>query len=220
MRRSDTRGRGEGLVPGRSVQRSSRARLLEAMADGIAACGYPDTTVADVVRRAKTSRRTFYQHFPDREACFLALLSEHCTQVIRRIRMSVDVGASAHLQVRQAIEAWAEYCDAHPGVAKAFVRDAPAVRSPAARRQVQFTEAFVALVQSLCEQTDLGPVSRPRAIIVVGGLLELAGWTLDNDGRLGDVADEAVSAALALLVQRDHRESPSPTGRGVRASAS
>ena len=41
-----------------------RRRLLEGMAAAIRETGYRDATVADVVRHARTSRRTFYEHFP------------------------------------------------------------------------------------------------------------------------------------------------------------
>jgi AcrR family transcriptional regulator len=36
-----------------------RQRLLDALEASIASDGYPRTTVADIVRRARTSRRTF-----------------------------------------------------------------------------------------------------------------------------------------------------------------
>ena len=43
------------------------------MSESVADKGYRDTTVADVVRIARTSRRSFYEHFDDRDACYLAL---------------------------------------------------------------------------------------------------------------------------------------------------
>src|SRR5882724_3806888 len=53
-----------------AVVASQRGRLLDAMAEVVAEKGYQATTVADVVERAGVSRRTFYEQFPDREACF------------------------------------------------------------------------------------------------------------------------------------------------------
>ena len=53
-----------------------RQRLLDGLAESIAADGYRSTTVADIVRRAHTSRRTFYAYFSDKEACFVALLTD------------------------------------------------------------------------------------------------------------------------------------------------
>src|SRR2546423_602659 len=53
------------------VVASQRGRMIEAMAETVAEKGYAATTVADVVARAGVSRRTFYEHFADREECFL-----------------------------------------------------------------------------------------------------------------------------------------------------
>ena len=53
------------------VLASQRGRMIAAMAETVAAKGYAATTVADVVARAGVSRKTFYEHFADREECFL-----------------------------------------------------------------------------------------------------------------------------------------------------
>ena len=53
-----------------SVPDENRERLIAAMAASVEERGYADTTVADVVRLARTSRRTFYEHFQDRADCF------------------------------------------------------------------------------------------------------------------------------------------------------
>ena len=50
-----------------------RARLLEGMARAVAAKGYADTTIADIVREASVSRRTFYENFGDKAECLIAL---------------------------------------------------------------------------------------------------------------------------------------------------
>jgi AcrR family transcriptional regulator len=52
--------------------------------------GYPSTTVAELVRRAQTSRRTFYEFFADRDACYAALLVEHNTKLVSDIVAAVD----------------------------------------------------------------------------------------------------------------------------------
>src|SRR5947208_16592512 len=54
------------------VLASQRGRLLEAMAQCVAEQSYAATTVAQVIARAGVSRKTFYEHFPDKRACFLA----------------------------------------------------------------------------------------------------------------------------------------------------
>ncbi len=50
-----------------------RVRLEAALAVSGREKGLAATTIADVARLAGTSKRTFYEHFTDKEECFLAL---------------------------------------------------------------------------------------------------------------------------------------------------
>ncbi len=50
----------------------ARSRLLAAMARAAAVNGFLDVTVDDVIVGARASRRTFYEHFANREQCLLA----------------------------------------------------------------------------------------------------------------------------------------------------
>src|SRR5918996_5397040 len=63
---------GQHKLPREFVLRSQRDRMLDAMAQACAFEGYGGATVAAVIARAGVSRRTFYEHFRDREDCFLA----------------------------------------------------------------------------------------------------------------------------------------------------
>lgn len=53
-----------------------RERLLTGMAKAVARRGYTDATVAQAIAYAGVSRSTFYEHFNDKEDCFLATFSE------------------------------------------------------------------------------------------------------------------------------------------------
>jgi AcrR family transcriptional regulator len=58
------------------VSERQRERLLRAMVSCTSERGYADTTIADVVRVARTSRSAFYEHFADKEDCFLAAYAQ------------------------------------------------------------------------------------------------------------------------------------------------
>lgn len=58
----------------RQAQASPAERLLRALAAVVAEKGYPDTTVAEIVERASTSQRTFYEHFRNKEDAIVAAL--------------------------------------------------------------------------------------------------------------------------------------------------
>ena len=60
-----------GLPRGR-VTEIQRSRMLAATLEAVEAVGYGRMTVAQVIGRAKVSRKTFYDVFADREDCFLA----------------------------------------------------------------------------------------------------------------------------------------------------
>ncbi len=57
-------------------------RILRALAAVVAEKGYPETTVADVVDRAKTSQRTFYEHFANKEDAMVAALDSGSSQML------------------------------------------------------------------------------------------------------------------------------------------
>lgn len=184
-----------------------RQRLLDALAESIAQDGYRATTVADIVRRARTSRRTFYEHFADKEACFIALLTDASTDVIRRISAAVDSEAPPETQIRQAITAWIEAADSRPALMLSWIRDSPTLGTKTRLLQRDLQEAFVALLQELTDTEQLraagiGPVPRQMAIVLLGGLRELIAVTVEDGGPMSDIRDTALRASLALLNER------------------
>ena len=72
------------------------------MAEAVGERGYTETTVRDVLERARMSRRTFYELFDNREECFLAAYdqarSELMVSAIRthlpgdKVRLTIDRG--------------------------------------------------------------------------------------------------------------------------------
>jgi AcrR family transcriptional regulator len=192
-----------------------RERLIDALGASIAEVGYRRTTVADIVRRARTSRRTFYAHFSDKEACFVALLTDTSAQMIRQISAAVDPAAPWHRQVRQAVEAWIGCAEASPAITLSWIRDVPSLGDAARRLQREIMAAYVRMIQTLCDTEEwrairTEPVSRPLALMLLGGLRELTATTVEDGGRVSDITELAVYAATALL-------GPSPVGL-VRSS--
>jgi AcrR family transcriptional regulator len=59
-----------------SSRDGQRERLLNGMARAVARRGYAEATVAEAIANAGVSRSTFYEHFADKEECFLAAFRE------------------------------------------------------------------------------------------------------------------------------------------------
>jgi AcrR family transcriptional regulator len=185
-------------------QTAFRQRLLDALEESIAEDGYPRTTVADIVRRARTSRRTFYEHFDSREACFVELLTDANADQVTQISAAVDADSPWRDQVRQAIEAWISSGESRPSLMLSWIRDVPSLGDAARLLQRNVTEKFIEMVQTLAgteqfRSAGIGPVSRPRIIMLLGGLRELTAITVEEGGRLSDITEEAVDASIALL---------------------
>ncbi|GAA5187223.1 TetR/AcrR family transcriptional regulator [Rugosimonospora acidiphila] len=181
-----------------------RQRLLDGLAASIAADGYRATTVADIVRRARTSRRTFYEHFAGRDACLIALLSDANAEVVRHISASVDPAAPWATQVRQAVEAWIRGAQSAPAITLAWIRDLPSLGQAARDLQREVMESFVTMVQTLCDTDEwrshgVGPVPRQLAVMLLGGLRELIATTVEDGGEVGDITEVAVRASIAVL---------------------
>ncbi|MED5810748.1 helix-turn-helix domain-containing protein [Mycolicibacterium sp. 050232] len=180
-----------------------RSRLLAAMIESIVEDGYQNTTVADIVRRAKTSRRTFYEHFASREECFVALLTSVNTSHVREVARGVDQTAPWRTQVRQAVEAWIGSYQAHPELMLAWIRDLPTLGSAARALQRESMENFVAMVQAMTNNEVFRSagvsISRRRAIMLLGGLRELTAITVESGGQVGEITEDAVLACTAML---------------------
>jgi AcrR family transcriptional regulator len=181
-----------------------RDRLIVALAGSIRERGFGETTIADIVRLARTSRRTFYAEFDNKEACYVALLAATNQFLTFQIAAAVDPLAPWSTQVRQAIEAYVETLASEPEITLSWIRELPALG--ALGRQVQ-REAMSATTDMLLALMDnpefrragLAPLSRPLAILLVGGLRELSANIVEAGGDLRGVSDVGIEAAMSLI---------------------
>ncbi|MGK8522585.1 TetR/AcrR family transcriptional regulator [Nocardia asteroides] len=181
-----------------------RRRLLDAMAVTVRERGYQDSTVADVVRHARTSRRTFYEHFTSKQDCFIVLLAEHHREMIQRIDAAVDPHLPWRAQVRQAIEAWIRTAQDDPAITLSWIRVVPSLGDATRQLQREVGDAFVALIQKLADTPEfaaagLRPPSRQVATILFGGFRELIATTVEDGDDIADIVDVAVESAIALV---------------------
>jgi AcrR family transcriptional regulator len=183
-----------------------RQRLIAAMASAIEHQGYRETTVADVVRRARTSRRTFYEYFEDREACFLALFDATNDAMMDQIATSVHPDRPLAQQVDEALDAYIDNVSAQPALYQSFVRELPGLGPAGSERQRAVIERFAALLVGLVEsgrreQPELAAraLHHDTAIMIVGGLRELAVITLQRGGSVADLRQTAGETVKAIL---------------------
>ncbi|MCF8571511.1 TetR/AcrR family transcriptional regulator [Gordonia sp. HY002] len=184
-----------------------RSRLTAAMRDCVADLGYRATTVADVVRVARTSRRSFYEHFPDKTTCFVAVLREANQQIIDAVAAAIDPGAPWTVQVRQAVTTYVETNETHPELTLSWIRELPALGEAGQGLKVEgmdeWIELFVAITSTPQVAADgITPVSRPTGIMIWGGIRELTANSVETRTPLSDIIEPATQACIALLASR------------------
>lgn len=183
---------------------SPRERLLEAMAESIREHGFRGTTVADVVRRARTSRRTFYEYFDDREACFLQLFDAMNDVLSARIAAALVPGAPWEEQVDRAVAVYIDEVSVEQELTMACVREMPALGEAGVARQREELERFADLLMALAtamgmQEPEVTPMQRSTAIMITGGLRELVVYAADHDVDPADLKLAASGVIKAVL---------------------
>jgi AcrR family transcriptional regulator len=181
-----------------------RERLLDAMAESIRVHGYRGTTVADVVRRARTSRRTFYQHFDDREACFLELFDTSNDMLGAAIAEALQPDSPWQEQVDQAVSTYIDEIAAEPELTIAFTRELTALGDVGTLRQRKeidrFSHLLIALVDVVnTRNPQVAPMQMATAIMITGGLRELISYAIENDQDLMSMKAPAAGLIKSVL---------------------
>ncbi len=181
-----------------------RERLLAGLATALRERSYAEITVADVVRHARTSRRTFYEHFAGKQDCLIALLQEETSHTVARIAAAVDPRAPWQAQVRQAIESWVAGVQDDPGVRLCWIRVVPSLGGAARPLLRRTMAAFAGLIQTLAESPELvsagvTPLAPQETVMLLGGLKELIAITVEDGEDLSGIIDIATDVTIRIL---------------------
>src|SRR5512146_911410 len=85
--------------------------------------GYHATRPQDIAREAGLGHGTFYLHFPDKRACFLAFVEDARTELDAYLRSRVSHDTSLEKFLATMLHAIYEYSELHPGVLNAAMTD-------------------------------------------------------------------------------------------------
>jgi AcrR family transcriptional regulator len=183
-----------------------RERLIAAMAESVETTSYRETSVADVVRIARTSRSSFYEHFQDRDACYLALFDAINDLVIADIVAVTQADRPWQEQVERAVDAYIAAIGRRPNLWKSFIRELPALGEAGAERQRvvmrRFADLMVQLVEAgLAAQPKRGasPLAHDMGIVIAGGITLLMVMALEQGRDLNEVKTTAADAFSAIF---------------------
>jgi AcrR family transcriptional regulator len=175
--------------------------------------GLADATVARVVARAGVSRRTFYELFEDREACFLAAFDEVVARASRHVLDAYDPEAGWAERLRLALTALLSFLDVERGAGWLLVVGSLGAGATALERRRRVLAQMIAFVdegralKSTPRRAQAGKEAKAgmeppplTAEGVVGGALSVVHARMVEDGRKQSRMVELVSPLVSMIV--------------------
>jgi len=190
-------------LPREFIVQNQRERIITALVDTVAERGYNATTVAHITKAASVSRRTFYEHFADKEACFLAAYEMVAGHIRGSMKAAADSFEEWPQKVRAALATLLRFLAGEPELARLVMIEPVAAGGEIASRH-RATLAGFAEVLKAGRPERAGERSLPEATeeTVVGGILSLivreisAGQAAKLEKLLPDLVELTLSPYL------------------------
>jgi AcrR family transcriptional regulator/DNA-binding MarR family transcriptional regulator len=151
------------------VTEIQRARILAAMTEVASERGAANVTVAHVVARSGVSRRTFYELFEDREACFLAAFDDAIARIAACVLPAYGDDGRWVERVRAGLLALLEFLDEEPEVGRLVVVEALAAGPRALERRTRAIEVVKGVLDEGRKEARRGHVPPPLTAEGVAG---------------------------------------------------
>jgi AcrR family transcriptional regulator len=161
-------------LPREFIVQNQRERIITALVDTVAERGYNATTVADITKAASVSRRTFYEHFADKEACFLAAYEMVADHIRDSMRTAAESFEDWPQQVRAALATMLRFLAGEPELASLVMIEPIAAGGEIAARHRAAMQGFVEILKAGRPQhRGERPLPEATEETVVGGILSL-----------------------------------------------
>jgi AcrR family transcriptional regulator len=191
--------------PGRGTRlpRSARRKqLLGAAQEIFVAHGYHAAAMDDIAERAGVSKPVLYQHFPGKLELYLALLDQHATELVKKVRVALASTTDNRQRVEASVAAYFDFVDgegtdgegAFRLVFETDLRNEPAVRE---RIERMLQECVDALAETIAHDTGYRAEEAELLSVALAGLMEVgARWWLASEGQL--TKDRAMELLVGL----------------------
>ncbi|HEX5309362.1 MAG TPA: TetR/AcrR family transcriptional regulator [Solirubrobacteraceae bacterium] len=167
-RRSRGLPRGPQALPPDQVAADQRERLYEAMIQAVNERGFVATTISDLVARAGVSRRSFYEHFENKEECLLATYDALIERLTTRLAESFDPEAEWTVQIDSFVRALFEASSDRPDAARLVSVEMGAAGPVGIERWARDADRLAQFVSYICSRAPDGgrpPPALARAIV-------------------------------------------------------
>lgn len=221
--RPDQLPAGHHNLPRSVVEANQLERILDAVLDVASLAGYAPMTVEEIIGTAGVSRRTFYDHFKNKDEAFMATVETVSGKLVTRLRQTIDASDTFADAVRSGLGALLRFFADEPRYADLLVVEvlAAGVDGIAARNRV--LKAFADMIDGAAERHPPDRQPSPLAVeTIIGGIYEvvfarvLQGQTAELPALLPDLAHALMAPYLGDAAAK--RES-AKARRAARAGA-
>jgi AcrR family transcriptional regulator len=156
------------------VVQNQRERILAAVGDVVSAAGYHDMSVEDVIVTAGVSRRTFYEHFANKQEAFLAAYDAVLLQLLSAVQDAYEPEGTFVDRMRAGLAAFLDFLAREPGFARMCIVEALAAGPDAIARRNGAMSAFATIVAD--NAREFGTPLEPHPLTaetIVGGIYEV-----------------------------------------------
>jgi AcrR family transcriptional regulator len=186
---------------------TQRGELMEGFCKAVEERGLAATTIADIVRHARVSKRTFYEHFADKEDCFFAAYRALSVAVMRQVARSIDFTGPWEAQIEAAVRAYVAILDSRPKLTRAFFLEIHAAGPRAIGLRREVLAEFAELTRGFADeahrrQPALQPLTPAMSMAMVGGINELMLLKAERQMKMDELAETAVTLCKALVAPR------------------
>jgi AcrR family transcriptional regulator/DNA-binding MarR family transcriptional regulator len=178
------------------VTEIQRSRMLAAALSAVEEVGYSRMTVAQVISRAKVSRKTFYDVFADREDCFLAALEQAVTQAGRHVKEAYARETGWREGVRAGLGELLVFFDEEPALARLVLVEALGAGPRVLERRAEILDELAKIVDQGRFATSAG---REPPEVVAEGVVG-AVFAVLHTRALGEDGDERFACLLGSLM--------------------
>ncbi len=186
---------GPSGLPRQQVSEIQRARILAATVEVVEELGYAGMTVARVIGRAKVSRKTFYDLFADRQACFMVVCEEAIAQMRELVEEACPDRASWRESLRSGLARLLAFLEEEPALARICLVEAQVAGTKVLERRAQVFDELAAFIDR--GRTVASAVREPPPITaeaLVGAVFAVL------QARLLERSDEPYTALLGPLM--------------------
>lgn len=166
---------------GRRTQ-DSRARLLAAARKLFVGRGYHATRPQDISREAELGHGTFYLHFADKQACFLAFAEEARAELDAHVKRFTEGAATTEQAIRRTLEGVYDYGESHPGVLTTAMSDASVIAAATTPAET-LVDRWAVQWGSLLEGSTLAPDERGIVGAAIVGIIHEGSGFARRHGR-------------------------------------